>query len=137
MSEQGRVGLVGKAWISGVVAYAVIRGLILWSTIGEYGVNPWVFVVIDVGTAWPYAYGQLRVVHEARLKNWRGTQRWSLVALAAFAAPYVYIVGAGSGQLPPVAWVVIGLLVTSLGVASVVRTVRQIRRPSISEDPQR
>ena len=42
--------------------------------------------------------------------------------------PYAYIVGAGSGEMPLLAWIIIGLLVTFFGVASVIRIVRQIRR---------
>ncbi|GJM36734.1 MAG: hypothetical protein DHS20C19_01010 [Acidimicrobiales bacterium] len=88
--------------------------------------NPWAFLAIDVGTAWPYAYGQVRVVKAARSQDWGSTQRWALITLLAFVAPYVYIAGAGSGQMPVFAWIVVGLLMVFFGVASVVRIRRQI-----------
>ena len=124
--SDNRVGWVGKAWIVGVFGYSLLRALIVWPTLGDYGVNPWIFLAIDVGTAWPYAYGQVRVVNEGRARNWSGMQLWSVIALAAFVAPYAYIVGAGSGDMPLLAWIVIGLLVVVFGSASVVRIVRQI-----------
>lgn len=129
MPNQDRVGLLGKAWIAGVFAYAVVRALVVWPTLGDYGVNPLAFLVIDVGTAWPYAYGQLRVVNEARAKNWGGTQLWALIALLSFVAPYAYIAGAGSGEMPLFAWIVIGSLMVFFGLASLVRVVKQIRSP--------
>lgn len=127
MPDQSGVGLLGKAWIAGVFAYAVLRALIVWPTLGDYGINPWAFLVIDVGTAWPYAYGQVRVVNEARMKNWGGTQLWAAIALLSFIAPYAYIAGAGSGEMPLIAWIVIGLLMLFFGIASIVKIVKQIR----------
>jgi len=116
MPDGKRVGWLGKTWIVGVFAYAVLRALIVWPTLGEYGVSPWVFLIIDVGTAWPYAYGQ-------------GMQIWAVIAMLSFIAPYAYIVGAGSGEMPLIAWIVIGALMALFGIASIVRILRQIRQP--------
>ena len=127
VAEEKRVGWVGKAWILGVFGYSVLRALIVWPTLGDYGINPWAFLVIDVGTAWPYAYGQVRVVNETRMKNWGGTQLWAAIALLSFIAPYAYIAGAGSGEMPLLAWIVIGLLMLFFGIASIVKIVKQIR----------
>ncbi len=99
----------------------------MWPTLGDYGIDPWAFLVIDVGTAAPYAYGQVRVVNEARKRNWGSTQIWAAIALLSFIAPYAYIAGAGSGEMPLVAWIVIGLLMVVFGVASLVRIMKQIR----------
>ncbi|MEM8705162.1 MAG: hypothetical protein AAGE98_01810 [Actinomycetota bacterium] len=135
MSSNDRVGKLGIAWIVGVVAYAILRALIVWPTLGDYGVDPWIFLIIDVGTAWPYAYGQLQVIREARRGEWRSVQIWALITLASFIAPYAYIVGAGSGEMPLLAWIVIGVLVAFLGLASVVRIVRQVRQPVATAPP--
>ncbi|MEM7141115.1 MAG: hypothetical protein AAF548_08780 [Actinomycetota bacterium] len=129
MEDERRVGWLGKAWIAGVIAYAVARAAIVWPTLGDYGVNPWAFLAIDVGTAWPYAYGQVRVVTEAKAKNWSSTQIWALIALLSFVAPYAYIAGAGSGEMPLIAWIVIGLLMVFFGAASIIRILRQVRAP--------
>lgn len=126
MDDVARVGWLGKAWIASIFGYSILRALLVWPTLGEYGVNPWAFLAIDVGTAWPYAYGQVRVVKAARSQDWGSTQRWALITLLAFVAPYVYIAGAGSGQMPVFAWIVVGLLMVFFGVASVVRIRRQI-----------
>ncbi|MFQ5558002.1 MAG: hypothetical protein ACE5GB_10915, partial [Acidimicrobiales bacterium] len=54
-------------------------------------------------------------------------QGWSLVTLASFLAPYVYIVGAGSGEMPLVAYVIVGLLVVLLGAVSILRIVKELK----------
>jgi len=127
MLNDRRVGWLGKAWILSIFGYSLLRALIVWPTLGDYGINPWAFLVIDVGTAWPYAYGQVRVVNEARAKNWSSTQVWALIAMLSFVAPYAYIAGAGSGEMPLIAWIVIGMLMVFFGVASLVRVMKQIR----------
>lgn len=127
MENEDQVGWLGKAWIAGVVLYAIARAAIVWPTLGDYGVNPLAFLVIDVGTAWPYAYGQLRVVAAAREKDWSSTQVWALIALLSFIAPYAYIAGAGSGEMPLIAWIVIAALMILFGAASFVRILKQVR----------
>ena len=127
--ERTRVGWAGKAWIVGVFGFSVARALVVWPTLGAYGVNPWIFLLVDVLTAWPYAYGQVRVVLGVRARNWRDLQIWALVTLLAFVAPYGYIAGAGSGEMPLVSWLVLGVLIVLFGTASVIRIVRQIRMP--------
>ena len=129
MADEQRVGWVGKAWIVGVFGFSIARALVVWPTLGDRGVNPWIFLFIDVVTAWPYAYGQVRVVKGARAGDWRNVQIWAFITFLAFIAPYAYIVTAGSGELGWFAWTIIGVLVAFFGVASVIRIVRQIRAP--------
>lgn len=126
-SEDTGVGWVGKAWIATIFGYSALRALVVWPTLGTYGVNPWIFLAIDVGTAWPYAYGQVKLVKAAKHKDWQRVQIWTVVAVAAFMAPYVYIVGAGSGEMPTIAWIIIGALIVVFGVASTMRVIRQIK----------
>ena len=130
MADEKPIGWLGKAWILGVVAYAVLRALIVWPTLGDYGVSPWVFLIIDVGTAWPYAYGQVRIIKAARARQWGDTQLWSLITLLSFLAPYLYIVGAGSQEMPLLAYIIIGVLMVAFGAASIVRLVKQVRMPA-------
>jgi len=127
MNETKRVGWVGRAWILSIFGYSALRALVVWPTLGTYGINPWIFLLIDVGTAWPYAYGQVRVISSARARDWRSVQLWSLIAVVSFVAPYAYIAGAGSGEMPLIAWIIIGALMVFFGVASLVRMLRQIR----------
>ncbi len=55
-----------------------------------------------------------------------------LVTLAAFFAPYAYIVGAGSGEMPTLAYLIVGVLVIVIGAAAIFRMLRQARSPELS-----
>ena len=79
------------------------------------------------GLRGPTVYGQVRVVNEARAKNWGGMQLWAAIAVLSFIAPYLYIAGAGSGEMPLIAWIIIGALMVVFGAASLVRILKQIR----------
>lgn len=67
-----RIGWFGRAWVAAIFGYSVLRAVVVWPTLGRYGVNPWMFLFIDVVTAWPYAVGQVRVVQGLRRRNWQG-----------------------------------------------------------------
>lgn len=122
-----------RAWILGVVAYAVVRALIAWPTLGQYGVNPVVFLLIDIGTAPPYALGQVRIVQGFRRRDWGRVQLWAAIVLVTFLAPYAYIALAGGDDLPAWVWIVMGILVTVIGTASILRIRRDLRAVDVDE----
>ena len=125
-----RSSLLSRTWIAGVVGYSVIRALLAWPTFGQYGVNPLVFLILDIATAPPYAVGQVRIVQGVRSKEWTSVQFWAGVVLVTFLAPYVYIAIAGGSDLPTFAWVVLGVLVLVFGLASGLRI-----RAALKESP--
>src|ERR1700709_2284087 len=78
-------------WIIGVVAYTIIRFLIAWETLNRYGLNIWIFGVIDVGTAVPYAVGTARLVTSIVDRRLQAAAGWLVIAAISFIAPYLYI----------------------------------------------
>ena len=105
-----------------------------WPTLGRFGVNPWVFLFIDVATAFPYAYGQVRLIKECVARNLGAIQLWSVVVLVLFLAPYIYIFVAGSGELPLFGYLIVGALIIVFGTASVLRLQRAIRSERLEAD---
>ena len=79
------------AWIVGVVGYAILRAVIAWGLFRDYGVNPWVFAVIDIGTAIPYATAVAELPGAIARSERRGIIRRLVVAVVTFMAPYAYI----------------------------------------------
>ena len=128
LEEEGvPVGWFGRAWIVGVFAFSVARALVAWPTLSQYGVNPWVFLAIDVLTAFPYALGQVKVVNGFRYRQYGAVQLWALVVAVTFLAPYIYIVLAGQERIPSLVYLVIALLAAVFGAASVLRMRNQYR----------
>ena len=126
-SEELQVGWFGKAWIVAVTAYAVVRALVAWPTLSRFGVNPWIFLAIDIGTAYPYALGQAKMVKGFRVRRYDVAQVWGVVVLVTFLAPYAYIVGAGRGEIPLWAYAIIALFVVGVAVATILRLAQEVR----------
>lgn len=82
---------VKRAWIIGVVGYSILRAVIAWGLFRDYGVNPWVFAVIDIGTAIPYATAVAELPAAITRSDGRGIARHLVVAVVTFLAPYAYI----------------------------------------------
>src|SRR3954451_17813352 len=133
MADGSEIGRLGRAWIVGVVAYAIVRALIAWPTLGRYGVNPVVFLIIDLGTAYPYALGQVKIVMGFRAKDYRQVQVWAAVVGVTFLAPYVYVFVAGGQRLPLQVWVILSILIVALAVSSVLRMRGQYRSTELGD----
>ena len=121
------VGWFGWAWVVGVSAFAIARALIAWPTLGRFGVNPWIFLALDVGTAPPYAYGQVKLVKSILNRAHARTQLWAVVVLVSFVAPYIYVFVAGSGELPAIGYAIVIILAGVFGAASVARFRKTLR----------
>ena len=91
------MGRVGRVWILVVCGYSLLRALLAWPLLVHYGVNPAVFLVLDVATAYPLALGQVRIVGGFRGRDYAAVQGWSVVAGGAFLLPYAYLLVAGHG----------------------------------------
>lgn len=80
-----------KAWIAGVVGYSILRAVIAWGLFRDYGVNPWIFGIIDVGTAVPYASAVAELPGSIVRGTGRKIAQHLAVAVTSFMAPYAYI----------------------------------------------
>ncbi len=125
----GRLGsLLRRGWLVSVVGYTVARLVVAWGALGSYGVNPVVFAVVDVATAWPYAVATSNVVASA----WRGDTRrllgWAAAALVLFLAPYAYLFAAGAA-MPASVRTALAVMVVAIGAMVATGLVRRARRP--------
>lgn len=112
------------AWVVSLVGYSVVRALAVAPLLGPYGINPWWFLGIDVGSAAPLAIGQVQAIKALRAGHAAGVQRWVLLVTVSFLSPYAYLVFGAGRPLPSVAYYVLGALVAILGGATAYR-IRQ------------
>ncbi len=129
------LGGFGRAWSVGIIAFSAARALLAWPALGRYGVNPWLFLAIDLLTAPPYGISQAVTVKILRdpTRPQRDALGWGLVVVAMFLAPYLYIF-VGSGEMPRLAYVGLVAWMVVFGAFAVLRTVRQIREPVQSQN---
>ena len=112
------LGRLGLAYVVGMVLYSAGRAWVVSATLAEYGVHPWVFFVLDAGSAVPLALGQVKILQALRRRNPAQVQQWTIITTLAFITPYAYLVLGGNRPLPTVAYVVIGLLVAGAAAAT-------------------
>ncbi|KAG1648796.1 Bifunctional purine biosynthesis protein PurH [Nymphon striatum] len=125
--------LAEQAWIWSIVGYSVLRFVVAWGAFSEHGANIWIFGLIDVGTAWPYAKSVAVVARKAADGNYRALPLPLVVAVATFFAPYAYLWFA-AGEMPDgvrfgmVLCVSVLLLAATAGVLSKAKKLRAEQR---------
>lgn len=102
----------------GIVAFTLARFVVAYGTLRRYDLNIWLFGFIDIATAVPYGVGTARLATSIVDRRYRAASRWAVVAAGSFLAPYLYVATAGEA-MPPVVYVVLGLLVAALGANAV------------------
>lgn len=126
-AETSGLGRWGRVFVAGMVLYSGARAVLVGETLGAYGVNPWVFLVLDVGSAIPLGIGQVRLVQALRRGDPAGLQRSLLVFGTAFLVPYLYLVLGGTRPLPVAAYGVIATVVAAFGLATTWRIRAEAR----------
>lgn len=109
-----------------LVGYTLARFLAAGGALGAYGVDARWFLFWDVITVPPYvwAIGKLvRGLVSGNETTLRALLGWSALGAMSFMAPYVYLYYAGAGTFPPLAWVLLSVIVV-LFAANAVRSVR-------------
>lgn len=126
-ADPRRPGAFGLAWIGGIVAFAAARSLAVAPTLGPYGIDPWVFFALDVGSAFPFGYGQLRILRGLRASDYAAVQRWSGVTTLAFLSPYAYALLGAQRPMPMVVYLVVVAFLALFGVATLLRMRHSLR----------
>lgn len=122
------LGLLGQAWTLTVVVFCVARAVAVWPVLQDHGVNPWWFLLLDVGTAPTYGLGQamgVKIMRDER-RPMRDAAPWIAMLFVSFVAPYGYLL-ASAGKLP--GYVVLGILAWMLvfGGLAAHRMARDVR----------
>ena len=146
MDKEERRKRVEHLWVGITLAWGFGRVLVVWGTLGRYGVNPWVYAGIEIATSGPYGVATARVVTSLLDRNRQAAGRWAALGLAMFIAPDLYIVAAGRG-MPAYVYVVVSVLVALLGTLALLgvrakvgkgRVARELvsvsRRPATDSD---
>lgn len=130
LSEITSLGGFGRAWSVGIILFSAARALLAWPALGRYGVNPWLFLGLDLLTAPPYGISQAVTVKILRdpTRPPRDAFVWGTVVVAMFFAPYAYIFLV-SGEMPALAYAGLLAWIVLFGFLAVFRMARQVRAP--------
>jgi hypothetical protein len=97
----------------GVFVFVVARAALVWQPLREGSVNPYVFLALDLLTAYPYAKAWPRLFRSIAARRADAVAFWAAVLLGALVAPYLYVFLAGDGVATWVWWVLGAFLVAA------------------------
>lgn len=112
-----------------VLAWSFVRTAVVWAMVGGYGLNPWLYLLLDLSSASVAAIATPRMVFHFVDDRLRRAAWWAGFNLAAFLLPDAYLF-LGTRRLPlPLVLMVctmvgVALVVTVLGLRRRVRAVR-------------
>jgi hypothetical protein len=118
--------LLSRTWAGVVVGWSIIRTLIVWAAVGDYGLNPWIYLAIDLASACIDAITTPRMVLSFIDDHHRRAMKWAVISLVAFIVPDAYIFW-GTRTLPTKLIVLIIAVIgatLSVGVIAVMRKIR-------------
>lgn len=112
-----RRSFLARLWLLGSVAYGGLRALLVWRYLSGYGVNPWGFAAVELGSSAVYGWTSARVVIALVDRSWAALRWLAPATLVAYAAPDAYVF-ATVGSLPDgLLRTVVGIVVVSFVVA--------------------
>lgn len=120
---------LSRTWAIVVVAWSFIRTAIVWAAVGDYGLNPWIYLSLDLASAIVDALSTPRMVLNFIDDRMRKATEWALISLVVFIIPDLYIF-LGTRTLPKRIIVVICVIIAatlSIGVLGVTRKVKKGR----------
>jgi hypothetical protein len=112
-----------RVWFWVTVAYSIIRIATAWLFLTQFGVNPWVFGVIEIISSMIYGKASSLLAGALVDQNRPMVRRMALITAGGFLAPDVYIVASGNG-IPTTVYFVMAVL-ASLGIWAFVREIRR------------
>lgn len=131
--------MLSRTWAGVVVAWSLIRTLIVWAAVGDYGLNPWIYLAIDLSSACVDAITTPRMVLSFIDDHFRKATKWAFISLGAFIVPDLYIF-LGTRTLPKriivliVAIIVVTLTVGVFGIVRKIRVGRAARRACLQTE---
>ena len=80
-----------RLWASTILLYTVVATLVVWRTLGKYGVNVFLFFIIDAVTSWTYGISTARLLLNVIKRQWKAARRWAWAAATSVVTPQIYI----------------------------------------------
>ena len=80
-----------RTWLALVIAWAVIRAVVIKDVFGSYGINGWAYFCVDLGSGIPYAIYSGRAVIDFLNKDWISIRMNAILGFKFFYVPDIYV----------------------------------------------
>jgi hypothetical protein len=124
--------LVERWWIAIVLIWDILKAIVVDETFAKYGVNPYIYLLIVVTIAVPYAISTAKMLFAILANHWRNAFVFGGVAIVLHFIPDVYIL-ASSSHVPRSlfdSFIVMVIIFSVFAVHGVVSQVRNHRKVS-------
>lgn len=127
-----------RAWASTIVLYTFAATFVVWKALHKYGVNPYLFFVIDLITSWFYGIASARLVIAVIKRRWSESQKWGWLSAINFMLPQLYIL-LSARRVPRdvylIIYSVIGVLIAFalIGIGSQIKAARKDGKEKVEE----
>ena len=118
---------LSRTYMGLVVSWSLVRTLIVWAAVGDYGLNPWIYLSIDLAATTVDAFTTPRTVLAFIDDRYGPAAGWGLLSLVMFIVPDIYIF-VGTRTLPKKMIVVICIIIAITLVMAVVGVTRKVRK---------
>lgn len=115
------------AWFFAVAAWAIFRITMVGTWLADYGVNTWVFAVVEICSSIPYGFGSACFIRALAARQTQKIATWGLITAASYVAPDVYLLTSGR-SMPASTYVIIIAIVLCLAVISAGMLIREYRQ---------
>ena len=118
--------MLTRVWAGVVIAWSVVRTIIIWAALGDYGFNPWIYLGIDLVCSTIDAMTTPRMVLRFIDDRYKSAIKWAMVSLVAYIIPDVYIFE-GTRTLPLKVIIVLCVVIAAMFSLATVTVVRKVR----------
>jgi hypothetical protein len=115
-----------RLWVLLVLIYGVGKSIVVWHTLGQYGVNALLYFIFDIGAAIPYAIATARVVIYGLARDWPRVRIWGAIALVTHFIPDIYIF-AVLQEPPPLLVDGLVLVIVLFTIVAIIGVIRQFQ----------
>ena len=122
--------LIERWWIAIVVTWDIAKSILVDETFAKYGVNPYIYFVIVISIAIPYAISTAKMLFSILANHWRNAFSYGAVAVVLHFVPDIYIL-ATAKKVPRSlfdSFIVMILIFTIFAVHGVISHIRSNRK---------
>ena len=122
--------LIERWWIAIVIAWDILKTFAVDKTFSKYGVNAYIYFVIVISIAVPYAISTAKMIFAIIINHWRKASIYGGIALVLHFIPDIYILLTAKSVPKTIfdSFIFIIAIFTFFGIREVVLKVRAHKR---------
>ncbi|MEI7943769.1 MAG: hypothetical protein WCI25_03030 [Actinomycetes bacterium] len=125
-SRAAKRRLLERLWVMVVILYGAGRAFVVWKALGKYGVNPWLYLALDITSSWPYGVATARLVTSVIDREFPRARTWGVIAAIAFLLPDLYIL-VSARHVPTEVYVIFISIISLLALLAIISLFSKIR----------